>query len=69
MDKRLEHNPLKEEELDLLPPILIKKFIAYARQNVKPELNNDAANEIKWHFLELCRRSEAEHEQSQIGLG
>ncbi|XP_034485784.1 DNA replication licensing factor REC [Drosophila innubila] len=69
LDKRLEHNPLKSEELDLLPPILIKKFIAYARQNVKPELNNDAANEIKWHFLELCRRSEAEHEQSQIGLG
>ncbi|KAL7728310.1 hypothetical protein ACLKA6_007412 [Drosophila palustris] len=70
LDKRLEHNTLKaDDELDLLPPILMKKFIAYARQNVKPELNDDAAREIKWHFLELCRRSEAEHEQSQIGLG
>ncbi|EDW59488.1 DNA replication licensing factor REC-like [Drosophila virilis] len=68
LDKRLECNVL-EPELDLLPPILMKKFIAYARQNVKPLLNDEAANIIKWHFMELCRRSELEHEQSQIGMG
>lgn len=69
LDKRLEHDPSKAGELDLLPPILMKKFIAYARQNVKPELSYDAANEIKWYFLELFRCSEAQHEHSQIGLG
>jgi len=69
LDKRLEHDSLKAGELDLLPPILMKKFIANARQNVKPELSYDAANEIKWYFLELFRCSKAEHEQSQIGLG
>ncbi|XP_064550779.1 DNA replication licensing factor REC [Drosophila montana] len=68
LDKRLEYNVL-EPELDLLPPILMKKFIAYARQNVKPLLNDEAANAIKWHFMELYRRSELEHEQSQIGMG
>ncbi|XP_062123744.1 DNA replication licensing factor REC [Drosophila sulfurigaster albostrigata] len=69
LDKRLEHKPLKAEELDLLPPILMKKFIAYARQNAKPELSYDAANEIKWYFEDLCQNSEAENEKSQFGLG
>lgn len=68
LDKRLIVNPKTETELDLLPPILMKKFIAYARQNVKPRLNEDAANAIKWYFQDLCRHSETEHEESQIGL-
>ncbi|EDV93411.1 DNA replication licensing factor REC [Drosophila grimshawi] len=69
LDKRLEYNVVEDAELDLLPLILIKKFIAYARQSVKPVLNDAAASAIKRHFLELCRRSEAEHDQSQIGMG
>ncbi|KAH8358681.1 hypothetical protein KR093_001696 [Drosophila rubida] len=69
LDKRLEHHPLKAKELDLLPPILMKKFIAYARQNAQPQLSYDAANEIKWYFEDLCRNSEAEYEKSQFGLG
>ncbi|KAH8417283.1 hypothetical protein KR222_007880 [Zaprionus bogoriensis] len=68
LDKRLMLDPKTEPELDLLPPILMKKFIAYARQNVKPVLNDDAANAIKWYFQDLCRRSEAKHEHSQIGM-
>lgn len=68
LDKRLMVDPKTEAELDLLPPILMKKFIAYAREKVKPSLNEDAANAIKWYHQDLCRHSEAEHGESQIGL-
>ncbi|XP_017862078.1 PREDICTED: DNA replication licensing factor REC [Drosophila arizonae] len=69
LDKRLDHSIQEHGELDLLPPILIKKFISYARHHVKPLLNDAATKAIRRHFLELCRRSEVEHEQSQIGMG
>lgn len=69
LDKRLEHSVQEHGELDLLPPILIKKFIAYARHHVKPLLNDASTKTIRRHFLELYRRSEIEHEQSQIGMG
>lgn len=68
LDKCLIVDPTTETDLDLLPPILMKKFIAYARENVKPRLNQDAANAIKWFFQDLCRHSEAEFEECQIGL-
>ncbi|KAH8312008.1 hypothetical protein KR044_008994 [Drosophila immigrans] len=68
LDKRLE-KALKAEDLDLLPPILMKKFIAYARQNAKPRLSYDAANEIKWYFEDLRRNTETKPEKSPLGLG
>ncbi|XP_030374264.1 DNA replication licensing factor REC [Scaptodrosophila lebanonensis] len=69
LDKRLALNAIEDAELDLLPPVLMKKFIAFARQNVKPLLNKQAAEAIKKYFLNLRQHSEAEHEHSQIGAG
>ncbi|XP_052836780.1 DNA replication licensing factor REC [Drosophila gunungcola] len=69
LDKRLELLP-EEGDLDLLPPILIKKFLAYARQEVSPLLNEDAGNVILRFFLEL-QGSSAQHEgdSTQMGAG
>ncbi|XP_058454183.1 DNA helicase MCM8 [Malaya genurostris] len=39
------------EKLDLLPPELLQKYIAYARKNVNPKLTEEAADAIK-HFYE-----------------
>ncbi|XP_001359378.2 DNA replication licensing factor REC [Drosophila pseudoobscura] len=72
LDKRLE---LQEEdaELDLLPPILIKKFLAYARQNVNPLLNEAASRSIERFFMELREGGRTgggeDTEQSQLGSG
>eukprot|EP00093_Oithona_nana_P009976 09976.XXX_141707_143827_1 [CDS] Oithona nana genome sequencing. len=41
------------EEIDLLPPEQLRKYIAYARRYVKPELSSPAAMEIQKFYLEL----------------
>jgi len=69
LDKRLELLP-EEEDLDLLPPILIKKFLAYARQEVNPLLNEEASNAILRFFQELQGSSaHSEGDSSQMGAG
>ncbi|XP_016936232.4 DNA replication licensing factor REC [Drosophila suzukii] len=69
LDKRLELLP-EEEDLDLLPPILIKKFLAYARQEVNPLLNEEASNAILRFFQELQGSSaHSEGDTSQMGAG
>ncbi|XP_016969258.1 DNA replication licensing factor REC [Drosophila rhopaloa] len=69
LDKRLEL--LAEDgDMDLLPPVLIKKFLAYARQEVSPLLNDEACNTILRYFLELQGSAgQDEGECSQIGAG
>ncbi|XP_022213297.2 DNA replication licensing factor REC [Drosophila obscura] len=73
LDKRLELLG-EDAELDLLPPILIKKFLAYARQNVHPLLSDAASRSIERFFMELREGGRtggeaAYAEQSQIGSG
>ncbi|KAH8363202.1 hypothetical protein KR084_006932 [Drosophila pseudotakahashii] len=69
LDKRLELLP-EEGDLDLLPPILIKKFLAYARQEVNPLLNEEAGHAILRFFKELQGSSgQDEGDSSQIGAG
>ncbi|XP_017054384.1 DNA replication licensing factor REC isoform X2 [Drosophila ficusphila] len=69
LDKKLELLP-EEGDLDLLPPVLIKKFVAYARQEVNPLLNEEAGNAILRFFLELQgRNGQDEGDSSQIGVG
>ncbi|XP_017083742.2 LOW QUALITY PROTEIN: DNA replication licensing factor REC [Drosophila eugracilis] len=69
LDKRLELLP-EDSDMDLLPPILIKKFLAYARQEVSPLLNEEASNAILRFFLELQGSSgQDEGDHSQIGAG
>ncbi|XP_039970458.1 DNA replication licensing factor REC isoform X1 [Bactrocera tryoni] len=59
---KLKYDDFKEEELDLLPPILLKKFIAYARQQLRPLLNAEAAEALKTFYMSL--RDKVDEEQS-----
>jgi len=69
LDKRLEVLP-EEGDLDLLPPILIKKFLSYARQELNPVLNEDASNAVLRYFLELKGSCNLDEDvSSQIGAG
>ncbi|XP_043653059.1 DNA replication licensing factor REC [Drosophila teissieri] len=69
LDKRLEVLPV-EGDLDLLPPILIKKFLSYARQEVNPGLSEEASNAILRYFEELEGSSRLDESDSiQIGAG
>lgn len=44
---------LQDEELDILPHQLLRKFIAYARIYVHPTLSKEAAEIIKTFYLDL----------------
>ncbi|KAH8347336.1 hypothetical protein KR059_009411 [Drosophila kikkawai] len=69
LDRRLELLP-EDGDVDLLPPILIKKFVAYARQQVSPLLNEEACHDIMRFFLEIQQGGAQENgESSQIGAG
>ena len=48
---RLKLNP--GENIDILPHDIMKKYIAYARRYVKPQLNAEACKEIQKYFLDL----------------
>ncbi|ODN04355.1 DNA helicase MCM8 [Orchesella cincta] len=42
-----------QEKLDLIPHVLLRKYIAYAKQYVKPRITPDAADLLKQHYLNL----------------
>ena len=44
---------LPDEEVDIISHHLIRKYIAYARQYVKPVLSKEAAAVIKEYYLKL----------------
>ncbi|XP_046805238.1 DNA replication licensing factor REC [Lucilia cuprina] len=54
---RLKLNPIEELDMDLLPTILLKKFIAYSRQQVKPLFIPESAEALKKFYLELRQQS------------
>ncbi|XP_055847437.1 DNA replication licensing factor REC [Episyrphus balteatus] len=61
-----EHLKIKsDEQLDLLPAVLLKKYIDYARHNIKPLLSEEAASEIKGHYIRL-RNEKNEEERFSI---
>ncbi|KAJ1970323.1 DNA replication licensing factor mcm8, partial [Dimargaris verticillata] len=41
------------EQLDLVPPSLLRKYIAYARKYVQPRLSSEASNAIQQFYLKL----------------
>ncbi len=51
---------MSEKELDdikpAVDPILFRKYIAYARMNVKPQLSEDASDKIKEYYVQLRAR-------------
>jgi len=42
---------------DVIDPLIVKKYIAYAKQKVKPKLSNEAAEEIKEFYVKLRNQS------------
>jgi len=47
------HEHQREGESMLIPRELFRKYIAYAKQRIKPELSNEAVEEIKKFYVEL----------------
>jgi len=50
----LEHR--KAAEKQSIEPELVRKYIAYAKQNIKPELTDEAVDEIKKFYVDLRNR-------------
>ncbi len=50
-----------------LPPDLLRKYIAYARRYVKPELTGEAEEIIKEYYIELRKKS-AEKEDAPLAI-
>ncbi|XP_065348176.1 DNA helicase MCM8 isoform X2 [Cloeon dipterum] len=48
------------EQLDLIPPQLLRKYIAYAKKNVHPKLSKEAAEVLQQFYLKL--RSQRGHQ-------
>uniref|UniRef100_A0A182XAS6 DNA helicase MCM8 n=1 Tax=Anopheles quadriannulatus TaxID=34691 RepID=A0A182XAS6_ANOQN len=53
LEERLRLAP--GEQMDLLPPEIVQKYIGYARKNVQPKLTAKAAEELREFFVELRR--------------
>uniref|UniRef100_A0A1A9WRM4 MCM C-terminal AAA(+) ATPase domain-containing protein n=1 Tax=Glossina brevipalpis TaxID=37001 RepID=A0A1A9WRM4_9MUSC len=58
-----------EEDLDLIPTILLKKFITYARQQVKPLLIAEAAEILKKFYMELREQQHSDEDSLCINSG
>ncbi len=50
------HEHRKEGESMLIPRELFRKYVAYAKQKVRPELSDEAVEEIKKFYIELRNR-------------
>jgi len=50
------HEHKKQGESMLIPRELFRKYVAYAKQRVKPELSDEAMEEIKKFYIELRNR-------------
>jgi len=53
------HEHTREGEDMLIPKDLFQKYVAYAKQRIRPQLTEDAINEIKKFYVELRNRSVA----------
>ncbi|RDD54122.1 MAG: Minichromosome maintenance protein MCM [Candidatus Korarchaeota archaeon NZ13-K] len=57
---RMGRNPEARPPID---PTLLKKYIAYARQNIDPVLTDEAAEKIKNYYVEVRKRGVREGEE------
>eukprot|EP00043_Microstomoeca_roanoka_P016271 m.165434 g.165434 ORF g.165434 m.165434 type:complete len:862 (+) comp16425_c0_seq1:2650-5235(+) len=49
----------RHEDLDPIPPSLLRKYVAYARKYVHPKLSEDAANVLQEFYLDLRQRHQS----------
>ncbi|XP_075145085.1 minichromosome maintenance 8 factor recombination-defective [Haematobia irritans] len=69
LSEKFKIKPEEENDVDLLPVILLRKFIAYSRQQVKPMFTDLASEEIKNFYLELRQQMENSNSQYSISSG
>ncbi|XP_073819222.1 DNA replication licensing factor REC-like isoform X2 [Musca autumnalis] len=67
LSEKLKLKPDEEVDMNLLPIALMKKFIVYSRQQLKPLFVDAASEELKKFYLEL--REQAEGSQFSISSG
>lgn len=48
--------PSVTENINILPPLALRKYISYARQYVKPKLTKEAGAMLQNYYLELRSR-------------
>jgi DNA helicase MCM8 len=53
-----------DDDIDLIPPSLIRKYIAYARKYIHPRLSEEVLSVIKQYYLEWRRSTPAYSELS-----
>jgi len=55
-DERIAMHVLKEQKEAIIEPIFFRKYVAYAKQRIKPKLSLEAADELKNFYVELRNR-------------
>ena len=51
------HEHLKQGEAMLISREIFRKYVAYSKQKIKPELSNEAVNEIKKFYVDLRNKA------------
>ena len=59
---KLYQGEVEEKEIAPFDPELIKKYIAYARKNIKPKMTDDAAKEIQEFYVGLRNSTQSGEE-------
>ena len=54
------HQTAASAQVGAIEPLLLRKYVAYARQNIKPSLTPEAVQKIKEFYVELRKRGKAE---------
>ncbi|XP_005175587.3 DNA replication licensing factor REC [Musca domestica] len=67
LSNKLKLKPEEEVDMNLLPITLMKKFIVYSRQQVKPLFVDSASEELKKFYMEL--REQSEGSQFSVSTG
>uniref|UniRef100_A0A1A9VSV3 MCM C-terminal AAA(+) ATPase domain-containing protein n=1 Tax=Glossina austeni TaxID=7395 RepID=A0A1A9VSV3_GLOAU len=64
--ERLKLRADEGEELDLIPTMLLKKFITYARQQVKPLFIAEATEDLQKFYMEIRGQQQSEEDALSI---
>jgi replicative DNA helicase Mcm len=59
---------IKEEVEKIIDPVLMKKYIAYAKTNIDPKITMEASDEIKDFYVNLRNSVQGEAEQKSIPI-
>jgi replicative DNA helicase Mcm len=59
---------VKDEVKKIIEPKLMKKYIAYAKKNIRPKMTVDASNEIKEFYVSLRNSVQGEESQKSIPI-